>query len=136
MSKHRHVHVHVYIFFCVYRDLESSCDRQVGTWNMVRQAWSNSYCVKLKRPCGQITRAFCRHTRRRFECTTHGGVLNPHTGISACHTTHHNTRHHAPQYSHTPHTYILSPRDGELCVVCGCVACVCVFPCVCELPIT
>ena len=32
---------------------------------------------------------------------------------------------------HTPHTNLRPPKDGELCVVCGCVACLCVFTGVC-----
>ena len=50
----------------------------------------------------------CQHTRRRFECTP-GGVLNPHTEFSACHTTHttHTTPHihiHIHSHSHTQTT--------------------------------
>ena len=146
MSKHRHVHVRVYIFFCIFRDLESGCDRQVSTRKMVRQAWSNIYCVYLKRPRAQITWAFCRHTRRRFECTTHGGVFNPHTGIFS--VSHHTPQHQTPRTTHnnnntttlppthhntpTHHTHTsCATKDGELCVVCGCVACACVCPYVC-----
>ena len=36
-------------------------------------------CVPAKRAHVEHMRAFCRHTRKRFE-PTHGDVLNPHTG--------------------------------------------------------
>ena len=50
--------------------------------------------------------ACCRHTRGRFE-RTHGGVLNLHTGFSACHTTRHALHTHGTQHTtphHTTHT--------------------------------
>ena len=42
----------------------------------------------VKTHVSSLTRAFCWHTRRRFECT-HGGVFeSTQRGFSACHTTH------------------------------------------------
>ena len=132
MSKHPHVHAHVFIYFCIYRDLESGCDRQVGTRKMVKQAWSYIPCVHLKRPRAQITFAFCRHTRRRFECT-HGDVFESTHGVfervtpqhHTPRTTHHNNN--TTTLPHTTHIHLMLPKTvNYMCCVwlCG----VYVFP--------
>ena len=68
-------------------------------------------CVHSKRPrvyrhhahmCFNMC-AWCRHTRRRFECT-HGSVLNLHTVFSACHTTWHTPRHTTTHHDTPRHT--------------------------------
>ena len=74
--------------------------------------FKTSPCVPAKRAHVEHMRAFCRHTRKRFE-PTHGDVLFLHTkGLSACqaapHTPHttHTTKHHntKTQNAHPTHT--------------------------------
>ena len=65
--------------------------------------------------------AWCRHTRRRFECT-HGGVSNPHTFFHVFfsvppHTQTHTNTHHDQQQHHdhndTHHTETETERETE-----------------------
>ena len=64
--------------------------------NLRVQIQNASVCAG-RTPVSNVTRAFCQHTRRRFE-STHGGVLNLHT-----HT-------HNHQHTHTRHQ---QQRDGR-----------------------
>ena len=59
-------------------------------------------CVPARRPHVFNTRAFCRYTRRRFECT-HGGVLNLSMGgfpLAKWRHTQRNTHYTQAQHQH------------------------------------
>ena len=65
-----------------------------------------SVCA-VKTQVSYVARAYCRHTRRRFECT-HGAVLNLHTVVffqrATPNTPPHTSTHTRQDTNNTPHT--------------------------------
>ena len=73
--------------------------------------FKTSPCVRSKRPrvyrhhahMFQHMCAWCRHSRRRFQCT-HGGVLEANTGFSTFFSVPQHTHTHTPHQAHTTTT--------------------------------